>query len=226
LRAAAFAIYNPGSNGVRPLTSRSYSFVFPALLGSILSFLVVVAHGQIFDRDLEVQVHNLRSLMARSHQRLEVLLTSLDTVFNDEAICCGPDSALGDSAAAADPKSLQDVAGKLNGRHLFSDGRPFMVKAEYRARDAVNGGDLISTITNQHAALLQWNSHLYVIHGVVYRWYTSGSPETGVSQGTSIHKLLLWDTRYSDARRNVIFDRDTDDWSNVQGALFLQVAAP
>ena len=207
------------------MTSRSRPFAVSALLGSILSCLLVVAHAQILNQDLEIQVHGLPSLMARSHGRLEVLLTSLDTAFNDKAICCGPNSALEDSAAAADPQSLQDVALKLNGRHRLSDGRPLLVKAEYRARDAVNAGELIATVTNQHAALLQWNSHVYVIHGVVYRWYASGTAETGTSEGTLIRKLLLWDTRYSDARRNVTFDRDTDDWNNVQGVLLLQVVA-
>jgi hypothetical protein len=163
--------------------------------------------------------------MARTHDRLDVLLTSLDTVFNDKAICCGKDSALEDNAAAADPKSLPDVAAKLNGRHLLSDGRPILVRADYRSRDAVNSGDLISSIMNQHAVLLQWNSRVYVVHGVVYRWYASGGdPEGGMMQGTLIRKLLLWDTRYAGDHRNVVFDRDTDGWSNVQGVLFLQVS--
>jgi hypothetical protein len=38
-----------------------------------------------------------------------------------------------------------------------------------------------------------------------------------------IHKLLLLDTRYSGPRREVIFNRDTDDWGKVQGMLRLSV---
>ena len=37
--------------------------------------------------------------------------------------------------------------------------------------------------------------------------------------GTAIHKFLLLDTRYSDSRRKVVFNRETDDWSKVQGML-------
>ena len=160
--------------------------------------------------------------MARSHDPSDVLLTSLDTVFHDRAICCGKDSALEDSALAADPNSLKDIASKLNGRHLLADGRPIKVTAEYVAGDAVSSANLISMILNQHAALMQWNSHLYVVHGLVYMWLASStSPEGDVSEGIAIHKLLLWDTRFSDSRREVVFNRETDDWSKVQGVLLL-----
>ena len=55
---------------------------------------------------------------------------------------------------------------------------------------------------------------------------SGGDPEGGMMQGTLIRKLLLWDTRYAGDHRNVVFDRDTDGWSNVQGVLFLQVSGP
>ncbi len=39
----------------------------------------------------------------------------------------------------------------------------------------------------------------------------------------SIYKFQLLDTRYSDSRREVAFNRETDDWSKVQGMLWLTV---
>jgi hypothetical protein len=184
-----------------------------------------LAYGQILNRDIEIAVHDLPSLMARTPHSSDVLLTSLDTVFHDQDICCGKDSALGDSAEATDPKSLKDIAGKLDGRHLLGDGRPIKVTARYVAPEQINAGELITTILNQHAALMRWDSHLYVVYGVIYQWVaTGGSQDGGISEGTTIHKLLLWDTRYSDARRELVFDRTTDDLSKVQGLLFLQWA--
>lgn len=205
----------------------SWGFVFQVLMDLAVSCLALCsfAYGQVLNQDEEFQVHNLPSLMARSHNPSDVLLTSLDTVFHDREVCCGKDSALEDSAAAADPRSLKDVARKLDGRHLLSDGRPIMVTAEYMPPDAMNAGDLVTRIMNQHAALMEWNSHLYVLHGLVYMWVATGNTlDGGVSQGTAIHKLLLWDTRYSDSRREVVFNRDTDDVKTIQGLLFLQVA--
>jgi hypothetical protein len=178
-------------------------------------------HAQILDQDITEEVHNLPHLMARTPHRSDVLLTSLDTVFHDHEICCVRDSALEDSAQAADPKSLKDVAGKLDGRHLLGDGRPIKVKAEFVRPDQLNSGYLVSMILSQHAPLMEWNSRVYVVHGIVYRWTATSDGEGTMSQYTVIHKFLLWDTRYSDSRREVVFDRATDDPKTVQGLLFL-----
>jgi hypothetical protein len=68
---------------------------------------------------------------------------------------------------------------------------------------------------------MEWNSHLYVVYGVTY-------VETVDSQSgaivDAIHTILLLDTRFSDERRHVSFDRATDDWGKVQGLLMLKAA--
>jgi len=177
------------------------------------------ANAQVLFQDQQVAVRDLPALMARSEDPSDILLTSLDTIFHDREICCGKDSALGDAALAADPKSLQDVAAKLGGRHLLSDGRPIEVTAVFWPADKVNSGTLIGTLTAQRALLMSWNSHLYVVNGAVYRWIWSGD-ETG-GPVTVIRKILLLDTSHAQNRK-LEFDRDTDDLSKVQGLLFLQ----
>jgi hypothetical protein len=183
--------------------------------------LSVRAGGQILNQDITVEVSGLPSVTARTPHSADTLLAALGTIFHDPDICCGKDSALEDGAAAADPKSLKDIAGKLEGRHLLGDGRPIKVTAEYLSPDQVIAGQLIAKLTQQHAALMEWNSHIYVVHGIVYLWAASGNPESGTEE-TVIHKFLLWDTRYSDSRREVVFDRTTEDASKVQGLLFLE----
>jgi hypothetical protein len=190
-------------------------------LGASCLVFCCFAYGQVLNQDEEIHVHNLPALMARTHDPSDVLLTSLDTVIHDREVCCGKDSALEDSALAADPKSLKDVASKLEGRHLLSDGRPIKMTAEYLAPDQVNSGRLIRMILDQHALLMQWNSHVYVVHGIVYLWTASGDSGDTVAM-TVIHKFLLWDTRYADSRREVVFNRETDDPNQVQGLLFLE----
>jgi hypothetical protein len=170
----------------------------------------------------EVRVSGLPSLMARTDEPTDVLRTSLDTIVHDRSVCCGKDSALEDSVAKADSSSLKDIAAKLRGRQLLSDGRPIMITAESIEPTAINGGMLIATLREKHALLFEWNSHLYVCYGVVYlRDVDYG---TGVEVDT-IHKLLLLDTRYSDSRRETVFDRATDDASKVQGMLRVTVGA-
>ena len=183
------------------------------------------AQGQVLNQDKEILVPRLPAVTAHSQDPSDILSASLETIFHDPDVCCGTNSALGDSALVADAKSLKDIAEKLAGRHLLSDGRSIRVTAQYVASDAISGGPLIAMVLHEHAALIQWNSHLYVLHGVIYRWTESGDPTTGsATRMTVIHKLLLWDARFSDSRRDVVFDRTTDDLSKLRGLLFLQTA--
>ena len=201
-----------------------FAFFLRACILALGVALCCCAEGQVLFQDQEAHVHNLPSLTARSGEPSEILLASLASVFHDPTICCGKDSALQDSALATDPTSLKDVANKLEGRHLLSDGHPIQVTAEYLAGGPINSDHIISMILNQHAAIIEWNSELYVIHGVVYRWTASGDPSSGYTKTTLIRKFLLWNTRFSDSRREVVLDRDKDDWSKVEGLVFLQVA--
>jgi hypothetical protein len=59
--------------------------------------------GQVFDKDLEIRVDTLPTLVAPSKNPMDVLVTSLAIVFGDKEICCGKDSALGDRVRTADP---------------------------------------------------------------------------------------------------------------------------
>lgn len=188
-------------------------------------FLVSPVHAQIVNVDQEIEVAGLPSIVSPSRHGTDVLISSLATIIRDPDICCGKNSALEDSVQRADAKSLQDVAAKLNGRHLLSDGRPIMVKAVFFPTDQANAAYLVDAFTEQYALLMRWNSHTYVVHGLVYLWMASGGdPQTGGGGVQAvIHKFLLWDTRYSDSRRELVFNRDTDDLSKVQGFLFVQV---
>jgi hypothetical protein len=200
------------------------AFVLPAacVVASCLALSCLAqGQGQIAYPEQEVRVQDLSSLTARSVHSADVLATSLQIVFNDKEICCGKNSALDDSVQRSDPKSLKDIADKLKGRHLLSDGRPIMVTAEFLTPDQVNAGHLVLMLTDKHAPLMMWNSHLYIVGGVSYVETVDSSYST---VGYAIHKFFLQDARFSDARRAVVFDRLTEDPGKVEGLLFLQAA--
>ena len=113
---------------------------------------------------------------------------------------------------------MQDVGDKLSGRQLLTDGRPIMVTADYAPAASVNAGLLIGDLTAKRALLIEWNSRLYVVYGVIFDETLDSS--SGITD--AIHKLLLLDPRYSDARREVVFDRITDAWGSVQGVSALR----
>ena len=189
--------------------------------GSLLLIVLSrLALGQASYPSLEVHISDLPTLKARTKDPSDVLLTSFDIILRDREICCGKDSALADSVEKADPTSLKDIAGKLQGRQLLSDGRPIMVTAQYLAPDAIGADALINTLQAKHALLMEWNSHMYVCYGVTYR---KDYAEDGAMIDT-IQTFLLLDTRYSDSRREVVFNRETDDWKKVQGMLWVASA--
>ena len=171
--------------------------------------------------DLEVRVSGLPSLMAKSHDLADVLPTSLDIILHDRTICCGRDSALEDDVARADPMSLKDVASRLQGRHLLSDGRPISITAEFWPTEVVDALRMVNTLRDNHALLMAWNSHLYVVYGVVYRWVDYSAD---MGPYCVLRRLLLLDTRFSDSRRTVEYNREIDDPAKVQGFLIVNVA--
>jgi hypothetical protein len=196
----------------------AYLLLTRCVVASCLA-VVCVAYGQVSYPDKEIHIHDLPSSTARSPHAPDVLAASLKIVFSDKEVCCGKDSALADSVQSSDPKSLKDIAGKLQGRHLLSDGRPIAVTAEYLTPDQVTAGHLIYMLAEHHAPLMMWNSHLYVVDGLSY---AENIDESGVSYLT--HKFFLQDTRFSDSRRQVTFDRLTEDAGKVEGLLFLWAA--
>ncbi len=176
---------------------------------------------QAYHLNEEVRVPQLPALKARSHDPSDVLLTSLDIVFHDPSICCGKDSALEDRALAADPVSLKEIASKIAGKQLLSDGRPVQVTADFLP--AAPGIDIspsiVRALRGNHPLLTVWNAHLYVLYGAVFDEVVNDDG----SGAFMIHKLLLLDVRFAGPRREVIFNRDADDWGKVDGLLQLGV---
>lgn len=192
--------------------------------GLLLCLITCVLYGQDVSPgyptvrpNQEIRVSDLPRLKARTRERSDVLLTSLDIIFHNHEICCGRDSALEDSAQHADPQSIKDIATKLQGRHLLGDGRPITVNVTDMMPYSPNPTAIVDALAKKQALLLMWNSRLYVLVGALYdeSYYRDGTRTDTVS------KFYLLDPRYSDGRREVTFTRIRDDWNDVQGLLLL-----
>jgi|SRR5579864_853588 len=201
-------------------------YIVCAMVGVIFASSFVLAQetppGSVFHPNQEVRVAGLAVRTARSHSPTDVLVAELETILHDPEICCGKNSALGDAVLSADPLSLKDVSTKLQGRHLLSDGRPIMIAAEYVAANSLHADQIINPLLNQQAGLIEWKSHLYVLYGANFNEtiYDAGGRDY------AIHKLFLLDPRFAENndRRQVSFDRETNDWSEVQGLAMLTVS--
>jgi hypothetical protein len=183
--------------------------------------------GQVYGQDRtewfhpnqQVRVANLPSLVAPSGDPSAVLVTALATALHDPAVCCGKDSALEDTAFS-EPRSLKELGAKSQGRHRLSDGLPIIVDAEYVPASSITAAIIVGVLQDQHAPLIEWQSHFYVLYGAVFN-------EAGNSSGERqyiIVKLLLLDPRFSGRRREVVFDNEADDPRTLQGMLKVAVA--
>jgi hypothetical protein len=200
---------------------RLWGLWFLAALSAIALAQDVLPPSFVSHPNQEIRVSGLPSLKAVSKDAPDVLATAVAMVLNNKELCCDRDSALEDRLALSDPVSLKSVAAKLQGRQLSSDGRPIQITAEYFDAASINSGKVVGSIAQKHAPLMVWNSNLYVVSGVIY-------DDAVYSDGSEIYvirKFLLLDPRFSDSRRNVVFNRDADDLNNVKGMLFLTVSA-
>jgi hypothetical protein len=133
-------------------------------------------------------------------------------------MCCGKDSVFED-VPLSDPRSLEELSAKLQGTHRASDGRSIEINADYLSQSSINAATIVGALANQHAPLIEWKSRLYVLYGAIF-------DETLAYSGVreySIHKLLLLDPRFSDVRRESVFNRDSDKLEDVQGVLILTI---
>ena len=198
----------------------------------VLYALAVLVSGCAFAQDptpssffpnQELRVSHLPSLAATAPNRGAAFAAALETVVNDKGVCCERDSALEDIveyAAVASSVSLKELSNKLQGKHHLSDGRAISVSVDYVAHAAITPYTIIEPLRAQHAQLVEWNSHIYVMYGVLFdetRFYSG-------ERSYAVHKLFLIDPRFSDARREVVFNRDTDDWDKVVGMSTITVA--
>lgn len=198
-------------------------FVRSFLIGIfLLSFFdLPYSNAQVLYPNKEARIANLPMLTAASDDSNEVLATAVAIILRDREVCCGKKSAMGYDVHAADARSLQNIASKLEGRHVMSDGRAVMVTAEVIPLASVNSGQLIAAIHSKQALLMQWDMQFYVVYGVLFN--KTVDHQNGAVMN-AIHKLLLIDPRYSDQRREVMFDRLTDDMSKVQGVMVVKAA--
>lgn len=177
----------------------------------------------VFLPNQTVRVADLSDLAAPSTSAAAVVRTSLEIILGDKSVCCGKNSALEDDvgyATQSNPISLKQLAEKMQGKHRLSDGRPVSLNSEFVPQNSVYATLIVRSLLDQHASLMEWDSHFYVLYGAVF-------DETRYSNGTKdyvIQKLLLVDPRFSDERREAVFNRAADDWGKVGGLLQVAVA--
>jgi len=105
----------------------------------------------------------------------------------------------------------------------LSDSLPINVRVEYLPQSSLSARVLVNSLTDQKPMLIEWKSRVYVLYGAVYDETRIYDPD---GWQFTIRKLLLLDVRFSDRRKEVEFNSETDDWKTIQGLLTLSVVRP
>ena len=159
------------------------------------------------------------SYVANAADPLDVLQYTVATVLRDPTICCGKGSALYARLSPMDAGSLPRVAERLRGKHTLPGGSLVVIEDRYWPRESIRAEDIIASLMLKRALLLDWDGHIYALYGAVFdlNKHSSGMEERVV------RSFLLLDTRYSDGRRFVKFDRQKDSWQKVRGLLEFRI---
>jgi len=231
-RSSMLTAPQPADAGV-PMQSKPHFPALPLLLIVIMASGCVNANSQtcayVVSPNQELRIAALPPVVAASTSDFAVMKASIATAVLDPNVCCGRNSALGDQVVSARGASLRDLGGKLRGKHYLDNGTSIFVADQYWPaapieQNSVKAGDIITSLLAQRPLLMNWDGHLYVVYGAIYDVCAAGSPDyPSYGNFPAIRTLLLVDTRFSDRRRYVSFNRQTNDWGKVTGFLALAI---
>ena len=109
--------------------------------------------------------------------------------------------------------SLRTLAFRLSGASCSVNGSTIRLKAGFTPNEEIRPESLIVPVMQGQPLLFEWKGALYVLYEVVYDEHIFSSGQ----RDNLIRELLLIDPRYSDQRRFVAFERDKDDFAQVEG---------
>ena len=160
-----------------------------------------------------IQISNLAGISSTDTTSPAITKAALAIVISASKVNCEHDSQLESIADANAGASLQTLVTKVAGAFCSENGRRFRVTASFVPNSAIQGNNIIASLKQGQPLLIEWKDVLYVLYGVVYdeRIHSSGR------QDNFIREFLLIDPRYSDKRRLVTFERDKDNFAEVEG---------
>lgn len=151
-----------------------------------------------------------------------VAKAAVATVLSASNVKCEPASQLNAVLESQGGASLRKLAEKLSGASCMMDGKIVHLSAVFTPNGSIQADGIIAPLVHAKPLLIRWNGALYVLYGVVYdeHLHNSGKREN------VIRRLLLIDPRYSDERKFVSFDRQRDDFAQVEGIAEIRFALP
>jgi hypothetical protein len=195
-------------------------FAVALVLAFPLSAQPIPVDSEVVHPYQRVTVPGLAAVSAKDTSSAAITKAALATVLSASKLKCDPDSPIESVAEANAGASLQTLASKISGASCVVNGRRLRVQANFVPNGAIQGNNIIASIKASKPLLFEWKGALYVLYGVVYDEHLHYSGR----QDNVIRQFLLIDPRYSDKRRLVSFEREKDNFAEVEGVAGVSVS--
>ncbi len=199
------------------------------VIPAIVAFLLAPAFAQepvpdpeVVHPKLRVSVSDLSTVKASDTSDAAAAKAAVAIVLSAANKTCDPASQILAVLEANASSRLEELSKKLSSASCLTKSGTVHVNARFMPNISIQADDIIASIRNGSLQLMRWNGVLYVLHGVVYdeHLHNSGKRENVIRQ------LLLIDPRFSGERRFIAFDREKDDFSQVEGISSLDFVSP
>lgn len=174
---------------------------------------VAVPDPELVHPNIRVSVPHLASVKSDDESGGAAAKTVMAIVLSALNVRCDPASQLNTVLEANGGAPLRTLSEQLAGASCMTNGRIGHLSAEFTPNGSIQADEIIAPLMHGKPLLIRWSDVLYVMYGAVYdeHVHNSGKHEN------VIRELLLIDPRYSDRRRLVPFDRQKNDFSQVEG---------
>ncbi len=191
----------------------AFTIVFAVFLSGSSRAQDVPIEGEVVHPNLRITVPNLPALTAVDQSGTAVAKAGLDIIFSAAKLKCEGSFHLESVMDGYAGPRLRTLTRQIASAPCTVDGRAARVTAWFVPNGEIQADSLIVPLAEGYPLLLRWKDVLYVLYGVVYDEHLRYNG----SRDNVIRELLLIDPRYSDERRLVVFRRDKDDFTQVEG---------
>lgn len=177
---------------------------------------------EVVHPNVRVSISNMPVVKISDQSSVAVAKAAVAMVLGATKVNCDPASQLNTILEANAEARLQTVAAKLSGASCMANGRIVHLSASFTPSESIQSDGIIAPLLHGKPLLIRWNDALYVLYGVIYDEHVHNSGK----RDNVIRRLLLLDPRYADERRFVSFDREKDDFAQVEGFAEISTVVP
>jgi hypothetical protein len=142
---------------------------------------------------------------------------ALGIVLSSSNLKCEAGSQLQSIIESYAQSALEALSKKISGTTCLKNGAVEHLETAFMPNGAIRPEQIISPLIEGDPLLLKWKGTFFVLYGVVYDEHVHRSG----GRNNVIRELLLIDPRYQDNRRFVVFDREKNNFGEVEGMVKL-----